>query len=273
MVKERPEILEIERVAGEAEGITSIFFGKKISASPGQFVMVWIPGVDEKPFAVSYLSENSFGITVASVGSFSSKLGGMKAGDKVGVRGPYGTGYTLGKGLKKIVLIGGGYGLGPLALLAEQAKKNSIDTTFIAGTRTKSKLIFEKRLKTTGVKLIVTTDDGSCGIKGKTTDVLPEILKKEKIDKVFACGPEPMLKKVADICAENKISGEVSIERHVKCGFGLCGHCCMDTLGIRACVEGPVMSVDTALKLTEFGNYRRLKSGRKEKFLNLVAKT
>lgn len=256
---------KISNIVVEADGVRSIFFDKKISASPGQFVMVWIPGVDEKPFAVSHFSEGGFGITVASVGPFSSKLSGMKAGDKVGVRGPYGTGYNLGKGLKKIILVGGGYGLGPLALLAEQAKKKGIEIIFIAGARTKGKIIFEKRLEKIGIKLIITTDDGSYGMKGRTTDVLSDMLEKEKADKVFACGPEQMLKKVVEMCAENKVSGEISIERYMKCGFGLCGHCCVDPLGIRACVEGPVISIGTALQITEFGNYHRLKSGKKEK--------
>lgn len=234
-----------------------------MDAKPGQFIMVWIPRLDEKPFAVAYLEKDSFGITVASVGTFSGTLYNMKVGDKVGVRGPYGTNYNLDKGLKKIVMIGGGYGVASLALLAEQAKTKGIEVVFINGARSKDRIIYEQRIKKITKNLIITTDDGSYGIKGRTTDALENVLKKEKIDKVFACGPELMLKKVADICTKNKVDCEISIERYMKCGFGICGHCCVDPIGIRVCVEGPVIDAKTAQQITELGSYHRLKSSRK----------
>jgi len=258
-------MVQITKVIDEAEGIKSIFFDKKLEAKPGQFVMLWIPRMDEKPFAIAYLEDNSFGLTVAAVGPFSNKLCSMQTGDRIGVRGPYGTSYNLGDA-KKIVTVGGGYGSASLALLAKDAKENGIEIIFINGARTRERLIYEDRIKKLGVsRFIMTTDDGSYGIKGKTTDALQDVLGKEKIDKVFACGPEVMLKKVTEICINQGIEGEVSIERYFKCGYGLCGHCCMDPLGIRACTEGPVMSVKLAQQLIEFGNYHRVKSSRKEK--------
>ncbi len=260
---ERPEIVKITKVIDEAEGIKSIFFGKKLDAKPGQFVMIWIPRMDEKPFSVSYLDENSFGLTVASVGTFSNKLCSMQIGDRIGVRGPYGNGYGLGDA-KKIVIAAGGYGVASLALLAETAVKKGIEVTFITGARTKNKLIYESRIKNCTKNLMIATDDGSYGLKGQTTDALSDILAKEKIDKVFACGPEMMLKKIVDICVKKDVDGEISIERHMKCGFGICGHCCVDPLGIRACIEGPVIDIEIAKQLTELGNYHRTKSGRKE---------
>lgn len=263
---EVPETVKITRVIDEAEGIRSVFFGKKLGAKPGQFVMVWLPGLDEKPFAIGYMSDKDFGITVAAVGPFSNKLTSMKPGDVAGFRGPYGTAYNLDGGLKKVAMVGGGYGAASLALLAEQAVKKGIEIFFINGARTKDRLIYEDRITKLGTRLLITTDDGSYGMKGRTTDVLADILEKEKIDKVFACGPEMMLKKVADLCVEKGVAGEVSIERHMKCGFGLCGHCCLDPIGIRVCVEGPVIDVKTAQQITEFGSYHRLKSSRKEKF-------
>ncbi|MBI2075801.1 MAG: dihydroorotate dehydrogenase electron transfer subunit [Candidatus Aenigmarchaeota archaeon] len=261
---EAPEIVKITKIIDEAEGIKSIFLEKKIDASPGQFVMVWIPRMDEKPFAIAYMEKDGFGITVAAVGPFSNKFCSMKPGDKVGFRGPYGTGYNLGNA-KKVVMVGGGYGSASLALLGEVAMKRGVEVVFITGARTKSRLIYEDRIKKLNAKNIIATDDGSYGIKGRVTDALEDILKKEKIDKVFACGPELMLKKVADICIEKNVDCEVSIERYYKCGFGLCGHCCVDPLGIRVCVEGPVIDAKLAQQITEFGNYHRLKSGRKEK--------
>ena len=255
---------KITKVINEAEGIKSVFLEKRIDAKPGQFVMVWIPRMDEKPFAIGYMENDSFGLTVAAVGPFSNKFCSMQPGDAVGIRGPYGTSYNLGN-CKKVVMVGGGYGSASLALLAQDARKKGIDVIFIAGSRTKTRVIYEDRIKKITGKLIITTDDGSYGIKGRVTDAFEDILKKEKINKVFACGPEMMLKKVADICTAKKVDCEISIERWLKCAYGLCGHCCMDPLGIRACIEGPVINAKLAEQLTEFGNYHRVKSSRKEK--------
>ncbi len=265
MIKEKPEMVKITNVIDEAEGIKSIFLGKRIEAKPGQFVMLWIPRMDEKPFALAYLEDDCFGLTVAAVGPFSNKLCSMKVGDKLGFRGPYGTNYNLNNDLEKIAMVGGGYGAASLALLAEDAIKKGIGVIFINGARTRDKLIYENRIKKLASKFIITTDDGSYGMKGRTTDALEDAIKKENIDKVFACGPEMMLKKVADICVKNNVNCEVSIERYMKCGFGLCGHCSVDPLGIRVCVEGPVINAKIALQITELGNYHRLKSSRKEK--------
>ncbi len=265
---EKPEMAKITKVIDEADGIKSIFLGKQIEAKPGQFVMLWIPRMDEKPFALAYIEKDGFGLTVADVGPFSGKLCSMKVGDEIGFRGPYGTSYNLNNDLEKIVMIGGGYGAASLALLAEHAKERGIEVMFINGARTKDRLIYENRIKKLASKFIITTDDGSYGMKGRTTDALEEMLRKEKIDKVFACGPEMMLKKVADICVKNNADCEISIERYMKCGFGICGHCCIDPIGIRACVEGPVIDAKLAQQLTEFGNYHRLKSSRKEELHN-----
>ncbi len=267
---ERPEIVEITRVVDEAEGIKTIFIKSGITPKPGQFVMLWIPGVDEKPFAVSYIDgkKGEAGITVAAVGNFSNKLCSMKKGEKIGIRGPYGTSYSLEKGLKKIAMVGGGCGSASLALLAEEAVKRGINVKFVTGARCRSALMNTERLsKLLGkVNLIITTDDGSAGMKGLATDALRQLLKKEKIDKIFTCGPEKMLKAVVEIGIAEKTKGEISAERWFKCGgIGLCGHCCVDPIGIRLCVEGPVIDFETASKITEFGNYRRIKSSRKEK--------
>ncbi len=267
---ERPETVEITRIKDEAEGIKTIFIKSGIKPKPGQFVMLWIPGVDEKPYAVSYIDEREkeAGITVAAVGSFSKRLSSMKAGEKIGIRGPYGTSYTLEKGLKRIVMAAGGCGSASLAMLAEEAIRQKIKVKLVTGARCQSALIGTKRMeKLLGKEnLIVTTDDGSAGMKGFATDALKQLLKKEKPDKVFACGPEKMLKAIVDIGISEKVKGEISAERYMKCGgIGLCGHCCVDPLGIRLCVEGPVIDFETASRIKEFGNYYRTKSSRKKK--------
>ncbi|MAG15944.1 dihydroorotate dehydrogenase electron transfer subunit [Candidatus Woesearchaeota archaeon] len=261
---EKPVIVEIEKTIDETDGIKTIFIKHSIEAKPGQFVMVWIPGLDEKPFAISYLEKEKFGITVAAVGEFSDNLSKMKEGDKVGLRGPYGTNYCL-EG-NNIVMVGGGYGAASLVLLAEQALDKNMNIKFILGARDKNKLLYIERIKKLvgEENLIITTDDGSMGAKGFVTDALKELLSKEKVDKVFSCGPDKMMKSVTELCTENNVKGEISMERWMKCGFGLCGHCCVDPIGIRVCKEGPVIDFELANKITELGSYHRVKSSRKE---------
>ncbi len=265
---EKPETVEVTHVADEAEGAKTIFIKSGIKPKPGQFVMLWLPGIDEKPYAVSSIDEKKgeAGITVAAVGRFSKALCGMKSGDKIGIRGPYGTAYKL-EG-KNVAMVAGGCGAAALSMLAEEAKKKGINVKFITGAKCKSALIgAERNAKLLGKEnAITTTDDGSAGMKGFATDALKQLLKKEKVDKIFACGPEKMLKAVVEIGIAEKIKGEISAERYMKCGgLGLCGHCCVDPSGIRLCVEGPVISFETAAKIKEFGSYHRVKSSRKEK--------
>ena len=263
---ERPQVVEITKSVDEAEGIKTIFLKSDIQAKPGQFVMVWIPRLDEKPFAISYSGKGQIGITVAAVGPFSNKLCELKPREKVGVRGPYGTTYRL-EG-KKIVMVGGGYGSASLTMLAEEALKMGMKVKFILGARSKNRLVYVDRIKKLigSENLIVTTDDGSTGMKGYVTDALKQLLQKEKMDKIFVCGPDKMMRAAAEIGTAAGIKGEISGERWFKCGgMGICGHCCVDPTGIRLCVEGPVISFETAAKITELGKYHRVKSSRKEK--------
>jgi len=255
---EKQEVLEIKSVVNENKEVKTFFFDKKIKSEPGQFLMVWIPRLDEKPFAVSF--ENPLGITVQKIGPFTEEFFKMKKGDKIGIRGPYGNGFKI-KG-KNICLISGGCGVIPLTLLAEKSKKTKI--TAIIGAATKDDLFFVNRLKKYCSKVIVSTDDGSLGERGFPTDVLKNLLKKEKFDCVYTCGPEILMKKTFEICENNKIECQASLERYMKCGYGICGQCCIDD--IRICKEGPVLNSNQLRKLTEFGVFERDKSGKKVYF-------
>ena len=265
---ERPQIVEISKSVDEAEGIKTIFLKSDIQAKPGQFVMLWIPRLDEKPFAISYSDQGQIGVTVAAVGPFSNKLCEMKPGEKVGIRGPYGTEYGLDEGLKTVAMVGGGYGSASLTMLTEEALRQGIKVKFILGARSKNRLVYVDRIKKLvgNDNVIVTTDDGSMGMKGYVTDALKQLLQKEKVDKIFVCGPDMMMKAAVEVGMAAGVKGEISGERWFKCGgMGICGHCCVDPTGIRLCVEGPVISFETAAKITELGKYHRVKSSRKEK--------
>lgn len=264
MKSEQPRMLRIERIVDEARDLKSFVFNHNLKAEPGQFVVLWIPGLDEKPFGVCFQDKNRFAITVSKVGPFTEQMHKLKEGDFVGIRGPYGNGFKI-EG-KHIVIVGGGYGSAPLAFLADEAhKKGGIEVDFIIGAKTKDYLLYEERMKRAGIKMHICTDDGSYGFKGFTTDVLKRLLAERDVDKVYACGPEIMMRFVIDNCDKHHVPCEVSLERYMKCGFGVCGQCCVDPLGIRMCKEGPVISGELAKQITEFSKYKRDACGKKVK--------
>ncbi|MFA6098964.1 MAG: dihydroorotate dehydrogenase electron transfer subunit [Patescibacteria group bacterium] len=261
---EQPISLPIVEIVEETATVKTFFFKKEFDSQPGQFVIMWIPRVDEKPFSVSYDDHGRLGLSIANVGPFTKNLFNKKVGDLVGLRGPYGSWFKLKNNFKRILLVGGGYGVAPLAFLAQRAVKQKITVDFCNGARTKSLLLFKKRLTDYKVNLHISTDDGSDGIKGTVIDATNDCLGKNTYDAVYICGPELMEKKIIDLCAEKNLECRVSIERYMKCGFGICGQCCLDGSGERMCLEGPVVSGKYALKHKEFGAYHRGKSGRKE---------
>lgn len=261
---EIPVTVPIKKVIEEAEGIKSFILPFRLNAKPGQFAMIWLPGVDAKPIAVSYQDSESFGITVSEVGEWSSRVCAMKEGDLLGVMGPYGNHFRL-EG-ERVIMVGGGYGAASLMLLAEEALKHKIMAKTIIGARSGRYLVYQSRLRQMGADATFATDDGSYGEKGYTTDILQKILQEEKADKVFAVGPELMERKVAEICRDRRVKCEISIERYMKCGFGVCGACCTDDEGKRVCVEGTVFSGEEALGMKEFGKYHRDGSATKHPF-------
>lgn len=258
-----PTVYEIQKVIAEADGIKTLVFKGDFDFAPGQFVMVWLPRVEEKPFGIWRSKPGEFRITVSAVGEFSRKLAEQKVGAPVGIRGPFGRGFSVLK-KKKVVLVGGGFGVAPLLGLAERLEHCEID--FIIGARSKKFLFGEKYAAKMGAKVSIATDDGSHGTQCFTTDLLAEILAKKKTDFVFTCGPELMLQKVAQICHTAKIPSELSLERMMKCGIGVCGSCAMDDGGFCVCREGPIIEGERALKLVEFGKYRRDSVGERVKF-------
>ncbi|MEE8402164.1 MAG: dihydroorotate dehydrogenase electron transfer subunit [Candidatus Hydrothermarchaeaceae archaeon] len=257
------EITKIKDTIREAEGIKTFRVELEADAVPGQFVMAWIPGVGEKPLSLSHVNGN-LGITVLARGSFTQRLHDMKIGDPLGIRGPFGEGFRV-EG-DKLLIVGGGVGMAPLASLAEKAIRDGKDATVIVGAGTDSKLLFVDRLKAAGAKVLTTTDDGTCGgIEGCAPDALAELLKTEMFDQCFTCGPEMMMHKVMQQTRDLKIPTQLSIERYIKCGIGICSHCAIDDTGLRVCREGPVFT-DEELENSEFGKYARDATGKRVYF-------
>ncbi|MCB4757681.1 MAG: dihydroorotate dehydrogenase electron transfer subunit [Elusimicrobia bacterium] len=264
MKYELPVTVRIKRVIEEARGIKSFLLPCRLAAKPGQFCMIWLPGIDAKPIGISYQTKEHIGVTVCAVGPWSKKVCQLKEGDLLGVLGPYGNAFQL-EG-KSIVLVGGGYGAASLMLLAEEARSQKLTTTMIIGAKTEAQLLYRQRVASLSLNTIFTTDDGSFGQRGTTTDALAPILKTQKVDSVYVCGPELMEKKVAELCRDSGVRSFISLERQMKCGFGVCGACSLDDSGKRVCVEGTIFPGEEVLQIKEFGQYHRDSSATKHHF-------
>ncbi len=249
-------LYKIEKIIWHDEFHKTLFFSceKCKDAKPGQFVMIWIPSIDEIPMSLSHIEEKQ-AITVKKVGEATEALYKMKEGDKIGVRGPYGKGFVE-KG-KKALFVAGGIGI---AALLPLIKKYDGEKHVILAARTKSMLLFEDEIKEIA-KLHVATDDGSYGFRGFATDLMMELLKQEDFDIVYTCGPEIMMKKVFDMCKENGIDMQASLERYMKCGIGICDSCTIN--GYRVCKDGPVFDFATLSKMPDFGKWKRNEAGKK----------
>lgn len=259
-----PHSVRLKRITKETPLVRSYVFDYPLRAKPGQFINLWLPGLDEKPMSVAFDDGKSYTIAVAAVGEATKKLALMKAGDIVGIRGPYGTNFSW-RPRKKIAMLAGGYGVAPLYFAAAKASKDGCRVDFFHGARGKEHLVFANRIKKLkNVKYLPATDDGSAGHKGTCVEFWKKQMESgSKYDIVMTCGPERMMKAVSDTAFERKIPAQISIERYMKCGFGMCGNCCVDDLGIPCCKRGPIMPNELVRKIKEFGIYHRDSIGRK----------
>ena len=261
-------IVKVEEVVDESPTVRTLVFNDELcaSAKPGQFAMVWLPRIDELPMSVMISEREGYAaLTIRKHGYSSTALYNTAAGSMLGVRGPYGNSFDIVNG--KVLLVGGGTGLVPMLRLSRELarKKNKkTNVTLIMGAKTKDEVIFEKLakrvLKKVKNKVIVATEDGSYGFKGLATDAVATVVKQNKLDMVYTCGPERMMKKVLELAASHKIPSQASLERIMKCGISICCSCCVGKYLI--CKDGPTMDGQTVLKLPEFGAHARDKSGR-----------
>ena len=264
-----PTVLKIEKIVNETPTVKTFYFNHPSLARvayPGQFVMVWIPSIDEIPMGLSRInSGGSIAVTVERVGDATAALHNMKVSDLVGIRGPYGHGFNvIGK---KPLVIGGGVGISPLLPLIEKMVEEHIPLTVILGAKDASKLIFRDHLNSLlseiGSDLLISTEDGSLGTRGFAPKLAERLLEEQVFDQMYTCGPELMIHKVFEIAEKNGITLQASLERIMKCGIGLCGSCCIGEYQV--CKDGPVFSSEELREMkAEFGLMRRDYYGRKE---------
>lgn len=239
---------EIVNIRTESPSVKTFTFTDRLcsKAKPGQFLMLWIPGIDEIPLSIFEAADGLVSVSVKAVGDATRHLHAMEAGATIGIRGPFGNSFTESRG--KVLLVSGGTGTAPLVFLARQLAAKTERLSFVEGAKTKNELLFVREL--CGIckekNLITTTDDGTAGLQCLVTEPLADLLDKEHFDMIYTCGPEIMVKKIFELTEARKRPLEASLERLMRCGIGLCGSCVIGKY--RVCRDGPVF---TAAQLRE----------------------
>ncbi|HLM90631.1 MAG TPA: dihydroorotate dehydrogenase electron transfer subunit [Thermoplasmata archaeon] len=252
-------VLEVTEVVEETPSTVTLRFPHPMSAEPGQFVMIWLPGDDELPMSLSYTEGLSKGVTIKAMGESTRRSLRLRPGAKVGIRGPYGNHFDLTP--PRILIVGGGSGTAVLAPAAERALAQGARVTVALGATRAPELLFKERLRTAGARVVVATDDGSEGARGFVTGVTESLLEADRFDAIWTCGPEVMMRKVAALAAPRGVPVFCSIERHMKCALGMCDACAIGPYHV--CVDGPVFPAEKVLATPDFGSFHRDSSGRR----------
>jgi dihydroorotate dehydrogenase electron transfer subunit len=220
--------------------------GARVPA-PGQFAMIaaaehWGGGEEQRPylpraFSIARLAGEECHFLLEDVGPGTRRLCELRAGDGLWVLGPLGRGFSAPGEGRRALLVGGGVGIAPLAILQDTLEA---DTTVLLG--------FRDRARAEGAALLrvalLATDDGSVGHHGFVTELLAAELERDPHAVVYACGPAAMLEGVRAICQERATPAQLALEAGMACGFGACFGCVVprrDGGYLRVCVDGPVI--------------------------------
>lgn len=211
--------------------------------NPGQFVNIKIDGYFlRRPISVCNYENGGLTLIYKVVGEGTRKLSTYSSGTKLDLLTGLGNGYDVTKSGDCPLLIGGGVGVPPLYGLCRTLVSEGKCPTVILGFNCKEDVFYEEAFRALGARVMVTTADGSYGIKGFVTDAMTDL----DYSYFYTCGPEPMLKAVY---RATKTSGQFSFEERMGCGFGACMGCsCKTVTGYkRICKEGPVLEKEEIL--------------------------
>jgi dihydroorotate dehydrogenase electron transfer subunit len=223
------------------------------TATPGQFVMLG-PLSEEssdpflnRPFSIAGVGpEGTVHLIIGVVGRGTEMLARLKPGERIGMLGPQGHGFSAPLAERRLLLVAGGLGIAPLRFLALRAAERRVPAVLLYGAATKARLVALDELVDREVTVRLATDDGSAGARGMVTELLAEELSREAPGAapgtIAACGPMPMMRTVSDLGSRAAWPVELSLESHMACGVGACLGCAIDLPGgkRRACVDGPV---------------------------------
>jgi dihydroorotate dehydrogenase electron transfer subunit len=237
-----PVAYTIAEVRIETPTIRTFVLDGSMEADPGQFVMAWLPRLDEKPFSLSGTAP--IALTVDRVGPFTTAMHALDLGDRIWLRGPYGRGFTLPERStpdgSPLLLISGGCGVAPLRYLAQVARRCGHAVHAVLGARSAAGLLLEGRFAALGSAVHLATDDGSAGARGTSLDVAASLIDAGALSPsgLYACGPEPMLEGVYRLAQDHGLPCQLSYEAYMRCALGVCGSCAYgDRL---VCRDGPV---------------------------------
>lgn len=206
---------------------------------PGQFVNIELEGLYlRRPISISDWDERTITIIYKVVGRGTSLMSKMAEGVKLDLLTGLGNGFDTSVESERPLLVGGGVGVPPLYRLAKDLLAQGKKVSVVLGFNTSSEIFYADEFKALGVDLYISTVDGSQGVKGFVTDAIREAAIE--FDYFYSCGPLPMLKALCGCC---EVSGELSFEERMGCGFGACMGCSCKTLAgnKRICKDGPVM--------------------------------
>jgi dihydroorotate dehydrogenase electron transfer subunit len=230
------------------------------AARPGQFVALAVGGdtsanLLRRCFSIHQVNpggpDGTVDIVVAARGAGTRWLTAMSAHDGANIIGPLGRAFPLPEEPVAAVLVGGGYGSAPLFWLASILKERGCHVEMVLGAATEGRLFGVAEAGGAADGVTVTTDDGSTGVRGWVSDVLPDVIRRSHARVVYGCGPMPMLRSVTDVATAEGATAQVAVEESMACGVGVCMTCVMPVVGddgltrmVRSCVEGPTFRGD-----------------------------
>jgi dihydroorotate dehydrogenase electron transfer subunit len=214
---------------------------------PGQFVQVKVEGSPgtflRRPISVHDVNygQNTLKLLIQIAGKGTETLSRLHAGDNLNIIYPLGNSFSLPIEGQNVLLAGGGCGIAPLLFLGKYLKLNGFQPDVLLGFRNTERIIEFNEYKEIG-KVFMTTEDGSQGEKGFITQ--HSVLASSKYDRIYCCGPDLMMKAIAEYSSRNNIFCEVSLENLMGCGIGACLCCVVDTVrgNLCTCVDGPVFN-------------------------------
>ncbi len=217
---------------------------------PGQFVNVRVDHSPttflRRPISIHLVdyAANELWLLIHIVGAGTRALAQTTVGETINCLLPLGNGFTVPRPEERVLLVGGGVGVAPLLFLAHSAQQVQAQTTFLIGAKRQEDLLQQDRLAMYGT-LCVTTEDGSQGVPGFVTH--HPVLHNETFDRIYVCGPRPMMTAVARLAKERNVPCEVSLENLMACGLGACLCCTEHTVhgNLRVCSDGPVFDAAT----------------------------
>ena len=220
---------------------------------PGQFAELEVEGSSKtflrRPISINFIDKdnNEVWFLIQLVGDGTRHLAAVKRGQTINVILPLGNSFTMPENAsERLLLVGGGVGTAPMLFLGEQLSKKGFTPNFLLGARSQNNLLQLNEFTQYG-NVFTTTEDGSMGEKGYVTQ--HSLLSTQTFNKIYTCGPKPMMMAVAKYAKTNNIECEVSLENTMACGFGVCLCCVENTTEGHICVckEGPVFNIKKLL--------------------------